>query len=263
MPVVTTVKTGANDTIVVMQVPDAILQTLVENVQRLENGWTWQDSTTVTAGVPQRATVTLPGASGTSSVGVQTIRQVTQTGEPMKDSQWTRVIEVLGKERAEAIFGQTRSWEAFKIFQHADPKKLERDQNGKWRQIDNPKWDQALLNELLTCDISEFTEEDKADNPFFDDEPVPEMTSDMKLAQIQADSYRGKVMSEAQRKFLEGVIPGAFPIVFPGKRSGEGNSAVNAYVTLASKRIRDASKEYRENVNRDLEFVKLVESKVR
>lgn len=258
-----TFKTGSNETMLLISVPDALLDTVAHWYTNEYNRWAFANAATVDYSNQQAAQ--RPRTVNGMTNDIKNLHEVSQVGEKMKPSQIERVIEVLGHERATAIFGPGWSWDGFKIFQIADPLRLVRDGvTGKWVQQENKEQDEDFLSALMAYDITQWVDEMSVvdeDNEFA---PTPdtEQTPQEIVERIRALSYSGNVISPAQGKFLAGVIKGAGKFIFPGGKQGAGNEAVNLYARYCAKRIREGQV-FTANPNYSAAVVKYVEDKLR
>ncbi|TXH13450.1 MAG: hypothetical protein E6R03_11335 [Hyphomicrobiaceae bacterium] len=259
-------KSNPNHTLLILDVPDAILGMVAQWYQEQYSKYAFsadlESSPPATSG---NGTATVPPAvSGGKDMTmmfreVELAHQLAQVGgDTMRPSQRERIVELLGTERAAAIFGPHWGYDAWGVFTVADPMKLERDQGtGKWKKVPNEKHLPDLLAAFLTYDIKEWLaalpeEERTADEA--------ELTNEQIVELIAGKSYSGNFISPEQRKFLLGIVKngGKLQKLFPGNKAGDGNEAANLLIRYAMPRIKQGGQRVA-NPNYSHSFVKYLE----
>lgn len=241
MEILKTVKTGPQDTIVILRLPDSYLDDLAAFLHSLRLKGDDEDSV---FGTP------VPATDDNFDQTVALIRSTSQLGEPMIPGKKRRVTEVLGQRRADGLFGPNYGAAAWDLFTPADPLKLVKRADGGWEQKANEKHNPALLVRLLRepgeapDDLGPVARTPRVQEglkPDADESPEDIWNRVIELSQT------GKDMSGAQISMLNKVLGNSVYYMHPGNKNGGIDYFMSAFTK--NRRVSRESKDYEPNPN--------------
>jgi hypothetical protein len=207
------VKTTANETAILLMVPDSLLDQFINTVNELRERWLNDDQSQPTNG---------PTTNSIADI----LRQAASHGDRMTPGKIKRIKEVLGANRAESIFGPHWGAPAWQQFQVVDPLRFQK-QGDTWKLVKNDRHNPLLLKALM-----ELPGEDPADleadqtMPKEGESNLPHGVSSATMSpqecfeKVVELSLQGKELSDAQRRLIDRTLKGAVGNMFRGGRSG-------------------------------------------
>jgi len=242
MEIVSVSKTPHDMSVVVLNVPDALLLKVTTTLNALGLAWSQGAVDTGEETPFEQASEAKSDFAST----IDTIRRVSRLGSTMTAGRKKRTIELLGETRAGDLFGPNWGEGAWNLFQPADPMRLRKKADGSgWYNEPNPDHVPEFLAALLEIpgDPKELLEDARRaqseDRPF-----MPVASPERMYEQIIEGSLRGRQMSDKQFRLIERTLQGAGKRMFPGSKDG----SLQDFLKYYSKRKRDdRTKEWSDN----------------
>lgn len=219
------VKASAEESVVLLLVPDSQIDDLAAYIHSLN----------MKAGSEYDNPFDTPQQTGDFENIIELIHKNASLGETMTPGKKKRVIEVLGQQRADLLFGPNYGAASWDLFIPADPLKLVRKPDGGYAQQANEKHNPAFLSALLKlpgeepASIGPVARQPKSRKGV---EVDPNWTPSEIYLLIREGSKQGNSMSPAQVGMLNRQMEGAFDHLFPGGKSG----SVDLFMAVLAKR---------------------------
>lgn len=223
-------KNNSNESVVTLIVPDDLLVKFQATVQALSMQYASQ---------PDSAEVPDPPAESEADYSgvIATIMKAASIGDRMSAGKVKRIKEVLGEERANAIFGPNYGTGAWALFTPADPMRLRQKPGGVgWYQENNPYHNPKLLAQLLEVpgenpnSLVEMQHKqqsgDDPGNPFSQNGDVSPEDLYERIIHL---STQGRPLSVKQAAMVNKIIPGASTRIFAGGKDGAMQTFLKYY----------------------------------